>query len=608
MKNYFGTDGIRFIYNEEVKTLIHKIGFALNDLKYNKIIIGIDTRFSSIDILKIIVGQLKNKVHYVGVCSTPCIAFLSSKYKCLGIMITASHNPYEYNGIKIFKNGFKISKKHQLLLSKRIDEITYLEEKRKDIEVDNTLINEYLLFVLSQCKNSKHKIMFDASNGSLSSYIDKIVLPINKNNIIINNIPNGKNINDRCGACNINNLMQEMQKNGVDYGFSFDGDADRVIMVYKDEILDGDSLIYILSKFTKKKTIVLCETTNIGLINSLKKLNKKVKLVPTGDYNILVQLKKKHLFLGGESSGHIIQYDKLCSGDGLVNAITIINLLNEYKIETLLEGLEIYPSKMVSFKLNNNESINDILLKKIIKEYLTLYKKDIHINVRISGTEDKVRVYVCYKDINIVNCVLKRIITVIKLIDYRIQYDNYNTINIDEKSVFGNNVILKGNVTIFESKINNNVEINNSYISETIIGNDVVIGPYSHIRNHTRIENNVRIGNFVEIKNSFIGNKCKIAHLTYIGDCECGSNVNFGCGVITCNYDGKNKNKTIIGNNVFIGSNSNLVAPLIIENDVFIAAGSTISKSLKKGDFVIARAKQIVKENKAKNYPFFQGE
>ena len=207
------------------------------------------------------------------------------------------------------------------------------------------------------------------------------------------------------------------------------------------------------------------------------------------------------------------------------------------------------------------------------------------------------------QDINIIK---DKLITYIKLIDNEIICSNFDLISIDENSTFGKDVILNGNVIINNSKISSNCEITSSKINDSIISNNCKIGPFSHIRNNSLINENVRVGNFVEIKNSLIGKNTKISHLSYIGDCLCGDNVNIGCGVITVNYDGKNKYKTIIGSNSFIGCNSNLIAPIEIGESSMIAAGSTLTKSTNKNSFTIARSKQITKENKASNYPYFQ--
>ena len=163
---------------------------------------------------------------------------------------------------------------------------------------------------------------------------------------------------------------------------------------------------------------------------------------------------------------------------------------------------------------------------------------------------------------------------------------------IEPNVYLGNNVILKSNILIRS----------NSYIEDALINSFCEVGPICRIRKNTKIGKYVKIGNFVEIKNSSIGDKTKINHLAYIGDAEIGTNTNIGAGTITCNYDGTNKNKTIIGNNVFIGSNCSLIAPINIGNKSFIAAGSTISNNIAQNDFSIARAKQQIIKNGRKKF------
>ena len=167
-------------------------------------------------------------------------------------------------------------------------------------------------------------------------------------------------------------------------------------------------------------------------------------------------------------------------------------------------------------------------------------------------------------------------------------YDNNLILN----SVIEGGVVIFPNSVIINSVIKENTIVYSSYIEDSEIGCDCVVGPFAHIRPNTKIANNVKVGNFVEIKKSEIESGTKISHLTYVGDSIVGKNCNFGCGTITCNYDGKHKYKTIIGNNVFIGSNSNLVAPVEIKDNCFIAAGSTITKDLKENTFAISRVNQ----------------
>ncbi len=172
--------------------------------------------------------------------------------------------------------------------------------------------------------------------------------------------------------------------------------------------------------------------------------------------------------------------------------------------------------------------------------------------------------------------------------------------------LMGNTIIHKG-CTIKDSEIQDSIifdenEIKYSVIHHSIVGKKCQIGPFSHIRNNSMISGENRIGNFVEIKNSKIGIKSKLSHLAYMGDTLCGNNVNFGCGSITVNFDGKNKNKTNIGDNVFVGCNSNLIAPIDIASNSFIAAGSTITSDLEPGDFAIARSRQVTKNGYASKY------
>lgn len=169
-------------------------------------------------------------------------------------------------------------------------------------------------------------------------------------------------------------------------------------------------------------------------------------------------------------------------------------------------------------------------------------------------------------------------------------------------NVLEGNTVIKGNCTLYpNSRIDNSViekgvTIQSSVILDSHVGENTTVGPYAYIRPESKVGNNVRIGDFVEIKKSTIGDGTKVSHLTYIGDAEVGGNCNFGCGTVVVNYDGKEKHKTIIGNHSFIGCNTNLVSPVTVEDNTYIAAGSTITDKVPEGAFAIARARQVVKE------------
>lgn len=173
--------------------------------------------------------------------------------------------------------------------------------------------------------------------------------------------------------------------------------------------------------------------------------------------------------------------------------------------------------------------------------------------------------------------------------------------------ILGNCEIKKGtkiypNSILIDAKIGENCEIKSSYIESSVIKDNVKIGPFAHIRPNSLIKNDCKIGNFVEIKNSVIGANTKASHLAYIGDSEIGDNCNIGCGVIFANYDGKTKHKAIVGDGCFVGSNSNIIAPIVIAKNTYICAGTTLTKDTKEGDFVIARLRETIKQGRAYKY------
>ncbi len=171
---------------------------------------------------------------------------------------------------------------------------------------------------------------------------------------------------------------------------------------------------------------------------------------------------------------------------------------------------------------------------------------------------------------------------------------------IEGNTIIGEDCIIGPNSQITNSQIGNRTSVQNSVVISSIVGEDTTIGPFAHLRPDSQLGNHVKIGNFVEVKKSTLGNDTKVSHLSYIGDAEVGNDVNIGCGSITVNYDGKNKHKTIIEDRVFVGCNSNLVAPVKIGEGSFIAAGSTVTKEVPKDALAIARARQENKLDYAK--------
>ena len=612
MNKYFGTDGIRFIFDDDKLNLIKKIALSLDVFNIKKIIIGRDSRISSPIIEQTLTDYLPLKeIISVQEISTPGICYLSLVENCLGIMITSSHNPSEYNGIKIFKNGFKLNQEEITLLEDKIDKIEITSKKQRKIILNNELRQKYFDFLLSNITPSNNRVIFDASNGALSSYIEDVVKKINPENLIINKNPNGTNINKNCGSLHPDSLLKILKEKKYDFGFAFDGDGDRIILSYNNEIFTGDSLIYIFAKYLNNinNSIVLTTFSNLGSQKCLEDLGYKIILSDVGDSNILTSIINNNLSLGGEDSGHIINYNYLPTGDGLLNAILLINIFNKYSLDNALKEYKKFPSETLNLLVKSRTNIiTHPKIKDLLQHYKELYKNDLSLVLHRSGTEKYLRVFICHQDVNVINEIKKRLITYIQIIDNHLNVDDYDKNIIDENCTFEDNVTLEGSNNLISSHIKKNVKIIFSNISNSIIDKDTSIGPYSHIRNNSYIGQNVRIGNFVEIKNSMIGNRTKVSHLTYLGDCKIGNDCNIGCGVVSVNYDGKNKFKTIIGDKSFIGCNVNLIAPITIEDHSYIAAGSTITNSISKGSFAIARSQQITKKNYAYKYPFYDEE
>lgn len=605
MKKYFGTDGIRFIYDISHHDLLIKIAKAITKFHSKEIIIGMDTRESSPIIAQILCSNINKKISFLGVISTPGISFLTKKHKTLGIMITASHNPYQYNGLKFFHNGNKFTNKQQSTLEKEIDSLndcTSLPIVALP-KINTKYFQEYLTFLKTFIRPSNLSYAFDCGNGAISSYIKEIVTLINPNCHILNSSPNGKNINLNCGATSPLFLFNYIKENNIPFGFCFDGDADRIIFMDQTKIYDGDDILYLFAHYfkIKKKTIILTPYSNPSLKNLLKEEGFQTMQVNVGDENIARVLKSQNLTLGGEPSGHIIHYQILPTGDGLLNALNLITIINKNNHTLLKNKYTPSPSKLFSLKTNNKNILNNSVIKDTLSYYQNKYSS-LFINVRSSGTENVVRLYLSHPDINILNSVFTSIISIFKIIDNDVLYDDLSNKIIDEKSEIGEGCSLSGECHITNSIIGKNCIIKSSYIDSSKIGNSCLIGPFTNIHHSSIIQNNCRIGNYVEIKNSSLGNNNKVAHLTYIGDTKCQNNNNFGCGSITVNYDGKRKHQTIIGNNVFIGCNSQLIAPITIEDNAFIAAGSTITSSLNKDDFAIARSRLIIKPGGSKKY------
>ncbi|MBQ6492534.1 MAG: phosphoglucosamine mutase [Erysipelotrichaceae bacterium] len=414
MGRYFGTDGIRgkagVTLTDET---VYKVGkFVGNYYKDAKIVIGMDTRLSSKDFEQDLCRGMKEsgaEVYLLGYCSTPCLAYITmaDKFSC-GVMISASHNPYTDNGIKIFANdGFKIKDDIESLIEDYIDDPTGIEEKEGGKIIDyKEAIREYQNWLLQRYPLDMKgmKVCVDLCNGS-NCYTAKDVLnKINGKFEYINDAPDGTNINNNCGSTHLG-MLQEKVKNG-DYstGFAFDGDADRVLFVDEDgEVVDGDKIMYMLSKYLKEKgllnkdTLVTTVMSNIGLYKALEKEGIASDITPVGDKNVCDSIVKNGFVIGGEQSGHIIYANDCFFGDGLKTALLVMEALSHYNIslKESVKDIKIYPQLLVNETVKDkNIVLNDETIMKKIEEVAERLGNNGRILVRPSGTEPLIRVMV----------------------------------------------------------------------------------------------------------------------------------------------------------------------------------------------------------------------
>lgn len=391
---FFNTDGIRAKAIDLISSnLVTKIGQFLAS-KSKRILIGYDTRESSPIIVDLLINGIVTQgvdIDIVGVCPTPLISYIlqNEKYD-YGINVTASHNPYYDNGIKIFDSSAnKIS-------SNIIEDIKNHLDMNHPFELKDLgkirYINKYQEYFLSfkeNLINNKLKIVFDLSNGAFSSFKDYFY----KFNIkTINDEPNGKNINDQVGALFPFNLQKKVKEENFDYGFCFDGDGDRVILVTKDNIYDGDDLIYYLAKELNYQKVVVTKQTNLGLIKALEEKGIDVEVVDIGDIKVLNKMKEENAPLGGEASGHLLFLNHPYS-DSLYSSSLLIKLLNEKSIYSFDKYLTFNKNINIYDKLYlQKEEIISFLESKFPKEQLLF---------RESGTEDVFRIRVQTLDVSI---------------------------------------------------------------------------------------------------------------------------------------------------------------------------------------------------------------
>ncbi|MDR5659832.1 phosphoglucosamine mutase [Serpentinicella sp. ANB-PHB4] len=427
MGKLFGTDGVRGIANEDLTPeLAYQLGrvgahVLLKNKKNTKVVIGKDTRISG-DLLEaaMTAGFLSMGVDVVSldVIPTPAVSYLTRALKAdAGVMISASHNPAEYNGIKFFTSeGYKLPDQVEEEMEKYIlnDEEIELRPTGDQVGTYSKLdaITEYADYLKTTIQGDFNglKIAVDPGNGAAYQVAPKLLKELGAEVFIINENPDGININDHCGSTHPEKVQQLVKETGADIGLAFDGDADRLIAVDDQcQIVDGDHILAICGTFLKnqgklkKNTVVATVMSNIGLDMAMKEENCQVVKTKVGDRYVLEEMVQKGYSLGGEQSGHIIFLDYNTTGDGLLTAIQLITTVkSENKpLSDLAAMMTSYPQVLVNAKVqkdNKEAYLKDEVIMSEIKKIEDLMAGQGRVLIRPSGTEPLVRVMLEGKD------------------------------------------------------------------------------------------------------------------------------------------------------------------------------------------------------------------
>ena len=430
LKKYFGTDGIRRVANigltPELAYKVAKAGayvLAKHASNTPTILIGRDTRLSGNLIESAMIAGFLSygaNVKILGVIPTPGVAYLTKKLKAdASVVISASHNTYEFNGVKYFSNkGMKIPDEleeeiEEVMDSGKIDELTAVNDKIGVSEIRIDLLEEYVYFFrknfeeeLENLDKENFVIAVDTANGATSVVAEKVFEKLGIKHHIINNNPDGININDNCGSTHLEGLKNFVVENKCSLGVAYDGDGDRCLLVDENgNEIDGDKILAVISNYLKKKgelkkdTVVATVMSNLGLNKYTE--NNGLKLVQTkvGDRYVLEEMMKNGYNLGGEQSGHVILLDYNPTGDGILTSIMFIKTLLEEnkKASELCNIIKLYPQVLVNAKVSSDKKYDfdkDEEIKEEIKKLEEEFSGNGRVLIRTSGTEPLVRVMI----------------------------------------------------------------------------------------------------------------------------------------------------------------------------------------------------------------------
>ncbi len=421
MEKLFGTDGIRAVAGQSPLdySSVYALGKALisllkeGDLK-PRVIIGRDTRESGEWLEQALfqgINEGQGEAVSVGIIPTSAVSFLAKKYSfSAGIVISASHNAYQDNGIKIFSSqGIKISDAWESKLEKAIIEApSNVKRENTRITPQSSLGQDYMDFLKSRFSHvnlkRKIKVVLDCSNGASSLFASQVFLGLGSEVIAMGNTPDGKNINANCGSLYPQNLARKVVESKADIGVAYDGDADRAIWVdEKGRILNGDHTLFVLSRFMKEKGrlksdyVIATAMSNMGLEKALEKLDLKLLRTQVGDKYVLEEMMKLKANLGGEQSGHTIFLDDCPTGDGILTSLKMLEVMAAYNLplSKLVEDLEEYPQILLNVPVRKKTDFDQFPEIINAKEEIEKRLGDSgRLNVRYSGTEPVARVMI----------------------------------------------------------------------------------------------------------------------------------------------------------------------------------------------------------------------
>ena len=432
MKKYFGTDGIRRIANTHLTPeLVYKVAkagayvLAKNSNHVPTILIGRDTRISGTLIESAMTAGFLSygaNVKLLGVIPTPAVAYLTKELNAdASVVISASHNTFEFNGIKFFSNkGMKIPEEiEEIIESGNFDELTAKNENIGVSENTPEYIEKYKEFIVNIFKDSIAKnikedfiVGIDTANGATYKIAEKIFKELGINYKIINNTPDGININEKCGSTHLEQIKEYVKNNNLSLGIAYDGDGDRCLAIDENgKTIDGDVILATISKYLKdnnklkSNTLVATIMSNLGLKKYSESNNINYVQTKVGDRYVLEEMLKNNYNIGGEQSGHIILLDYNPTGDGILTSLMLISILLEKNMNAsdVFKYIDIYPQVLVNAKVDENKKYDyseDEEVQNEIKKLEQEFSGEGRVLIRTSGTEPLVRVMIEGKELN----------------------------------------------------------------------------------------------------------------------------------------------------------------------------------------------------------------